>query len=235
VDDLSQFFAQILVKGIDETHEDRYFSLALSGGSTPRSIFQYLAVNFRETITWKRVLVFWSDERCVPPDSPESNFRMTRENLLDHIPIPSDNIIRIKGEADPMDEALHYTETVRQFLPSFNGIPRFDLMMLGVGIDGHTASIFPDNLSLFKSEKLFEVVEHPQTRQQRITATGNLINNSSRIVFLATGDTKSKIVKMILEHKSGSEKFPASLVYPVKGELLWLLDDKAARSIIKNP
>ncbi|HSL85377.1 MAG TPA: 6-phosphogluconolactonase, partial [Bacteroidales bacterium] len=142
-EDLSQFFAQYLVKGIGETHADCSFSIALSGGSTPRSIFQYLAVNFRETIAWKRVLVFWSDERCVSPDSPESNFRMTRENLLDHIPIPSDNIIRIMGEADPLGEAERYAETVRKFVPSFNGIPRFDLMMLGVGMDGHTASIFP--------------------------------------------------------------------------------------------
>ena len=105
VNDLSLFFAQYLAKSIDEIPDGRFFSAAFSGGSTPRSIFQYLAASFRERIAWKRLLVFWSDERCVPPDDQQSNFWLTMENLLDHVPIPAGNINRIKGEADPLPEA----------------------------------------------------------------------------------------------------------------------------------
>jgi len=228
IDELAQFFAKQIAIRIGNCPEGDFFSIALSGGSTPRAIFQYLAANFRNSIAWERLLVFWSDERCVAPDDQESNYRMTKENLLDHVPIPASNIFRIKGETDPSAEAERYAETVRQFVPSYNNIPRFDLMMLGLGEDGHTASIFPDKLNLFTSEELFVVAEHPQTKQQRVTATGTLINNSSVIVFLVTGEAKAGMVSSVLEHIAGSENLPATLVSPFKGELLWLLDEKAA-------
>lgn len=228
VDELSHFFAQQIAMRIGGYTEGDFFSIALSGGSTPRSIFQYLATKHRESIAWERLLIFWSDERCVAPNDQESNYRMTKESLLDHVPIPATNIFRIKGEADPSEEAARYAEAVRQFVPSFNGIPCFDLMLLGLGEDGHTASIFPGNLHLFKSKEFFVVAEHPQTKQQRISATGTLINNSHTVAFLVTGEAKSEMVSLVLEHRSGSENLPASLVRPVNGELLWLLDEKAA-------
>jgi len=214
--------------------EKHFFSIALSGGSTPSSIFQYLAANFRETLAWDRLLVFWSDERCVAPDDHESNFRMTKESLLDHVPIPTTNIFRIKGEDNPALEAERYAKAVGQFIPSYNDIPRFDLMMLGLGDDGHTASIFPGNLHLFNSKKLFEIAEHPKTMQKRITATGTLINNAQTVAFLVTGEAKSEMAATVLYRKPGSENLPASLVDPVNGDLLWLLDEKAAGKLQTN-
>lgn len=233
-DELSQFFAEMIVERLKVLPKERFCSIVLSGGSTPQSIFQYLAIKHKKSIAWERLLIFWSDERCVAPDDQESNYRMTKESLLDKVSIPATNIFRIKGEADPSAEVARYTEAVRQFVPSYNDIPRFDLMMLGLGEDGHTASIFPGNLHLFKSKELFVVAEHPQTKQQRITSTGVLINNSKTVVFLATGEAKSAIVSTVIEAKSGSENLPASLVHPENGELFWLLDEKAASKLINK-
>ncbi|KAF0131523.1 MAG: 6-phosphogluconolactonase [Bacteroidetes bacterium] len=231
-DELSQFFAQYIISRINACAEGDFFSIALSGGSTPMAIFQYLTANYRVSIPWHRLLVFWSDERCVAPDDQESNYRMTKENLLNQVPIALENIFRIKGENDPAEEAEEYASIVKQFVPSTNDIPQFDLIMLGLGEDGHTASIFPESLQLFYSEKLFVVAEHPLTRQQRITATGTLINNSKAVVFIVTGKSKSKIVRLVIDQESENRHLPASLVNPEKGELLWLLDEEAAGIII---
>lgn len=230
-DDLSRFFGKKLSSLIQDIPDGKFFSIALSGGSTPKAVFQYLAMNFREQINWEKLMIFWSDERCVAPDDHQSNFKMTKDSLLDHLPVPAANIFRIMGENDPSAEAARYAEAVRQFVPPINDIPRFDLMMLGLGEDGHTASIFPGNLHFFNSKELFVVAEHPQTKQLRITATGNLINNSRTVAFLVTGEAKSEMVSLVIEHKSGSENLPASLVQPVKGELLWLLDEKASSKL----
>jgi 6-phosphogluconolactonase len=232
VDQLAAFFTDDLAAKINETPDGRFFSWALSGGSTPKVLFQYLAQNFRKKISWEKVLVFWSDERCVAPDDQQSNYRMTKESLLNYVPIPAANIFRIKGEADPSEESERYSEAVMQIVPSFNNIPRFDFMMLGLGEDGHTASIFPGNLHLFDSKHLFEVAEHPQTKQKRITATGNLINHSATVAFLVTGEAKSEIAYHVLGHQLGSEKLPAAQIFPNNGELLWLMDEKAAGKIL---
>jgi 6-phosphogluconolactonase len=231
IDDLSQFFAQLLAARIKEIPEGEFFSMALSGGSTPKLVFEYLASNFRDKIDWKKVLLFWSDERCVGPQSDESNYRMAKESLLDHIPVPAKNIFRIKGESDPDTETRRYSDVVRQNIPSYTNYPQFDFMMLGLGDDGHTASIFPGNLDLFKSRFLFEVAKHPLTGQKRITGTGNLTNQAHTVIFVVTGETKAEIIARIIEKKEGSEKLPASLVLPQNGELFWLLDDKAAKKL----
>ena len=228
INELSNFFAQQLIKRIQNIPEGQFFSMALSGGSTPRAVFQYLALNFSNQITWEKILIFWGDERCVAPENDESNYRMAKESLLDQVPIPANNIFRIKGEANPSDEADRYAKVVYQHVFSQNNIPQFDFMMLGLGDDGHTASIFPGNLHLFSSDKLFEVAEHPQTKQKRITASGKLINQSLTVAFFATGESKSAMVATVLDRKEEWEKLPASLVYPKNGELIWLLDDKAA-------
>lgn len=232
-DDLSLFFAHKLAEGIRITKENSFFSLALSGGTTPGKVFSFLSLNFSESIEWRKVRVFWGDERCVAPESNDSNFRMAKENLLDHIPIPANQIFRIRGEAEPEIESERYTEVVKHFATSERLIPRFDLMMLGLGDDGHTASIFPVNTGLFNSDKLFEVTEHPQTKQKRITATGKLINQARDIVFLVTGENKAEMVSRIIERKPGWEQLPASLVKPVDGDLIWLLDEQAALKLLK--
>lgn len=234
IDELSQFFTKKLASLVKETPGGSYFSMALSGGSTPRQVFDYMALHSGDQIDWHKMLVFWGDERCVEPESEESNFRMAKERLLDFIPIPAINIFRIKGESDPYVEAERYSEIVRRHVLSQNNIPRFDLMMLGLGEDGHTASIFPDNPGLFKSDRLFEVSENPYTKQQRITATGKIINQARHIVFLVTGQSKAEMVARIIERKEGWDKLPAGMVFSASGEQTWWLDDRAASGLMKT-
>lgn len=228
IDELSHFFALKLIARIRETPAGHFFSLVLSGGSTPRKVFEYLALNFRDHIAWQKILVFWGDERCVVPESDESNYKMAKESLLDQIPIPADNIFRIKGETDPHFESDRYAEVVRQHVPSYHNIPQFDFMLLGLGDDGHTASIFPANIHLFSNDKLYVVSENPFTKQKRISVTGKIINQAKTVVFLVTGESKAEIIYSVIEKKAGWDKLPASLVRPENGELLWLLDKEAA-------
>lgn len=234
IDELSQFFAEKLASLVKEKPVGSFFAMALSGGSTPRLVFKYLASNFRDRIDWQKILVFWGDERCVTPESDESNFRMAKESLLDHVPIPANNIFRIKGEDDPFVEAGRYADAVRQHVLSTHNIPQFDFMMLGLGEDGHTASIFPGNLYLFCSDKLFEVAEHPYSKQKRITSTGKIINHAKTVIFLVTGESKAKMVSWIIEKKDEWEKLPSSKIHPEKGELFWLLDKQAALKLFKT-
>ncbi len=231
IEKLSLYFAERLSEYVSKTPADRFFSLVLSGGSTPKVVFEFIASNFKNKINWSKVIIFWGDERCVSPESGESNYKMASDSLLKHIQIPDANIFRIKGEDDPATEAKRYSEIASKLIPSVNGNPQFDLIMLGLGEDGHTASIFPNNIHLFDSEKLFEVSEHPDTKQKRITATGKIINNSKTVSFLATGKNKSEKVHQILEKKSKWKFYPTSLVEPKNGELIWLLDNLAAEQL----
>lgn len=229
--DLSQFLAEILVRDIDRVEHEQYYSLALSGGSTPLDLFRYLSENFVERISWDKLLIFWVDERCVPPESDESNYKAAYETLLQNVPVPDSNVFRIRGEADPQAEARQYSELVSANIPFYNGVPQFDLMLLGLGGDGHTASIFPDNMNLLNTSNLYEVAVKPDNRQKRITATGKLINNSARVCFVVTGKEKAEIVSNILDKKSGWDRYPAARVNPASGQLLWLLDQGAALNL----
>lgn len=231
IDELSHFFAQKLADDIQKKSSGNHYSIALSGGSTPRKVFEYMALHFKDQIDWHKVKVFWSDERCVDPQSEESNYRMAKESFLDKVPIPANNIFRIHGEADPMLEAERYSEIIRQHIPAQNDIPRFDVMMLGLGDDGHTVSIFPGNLHLFTSNKLCEVALNPYTKQKRITVTGKLINHAKTVLFLVTGKSKADMVARVIERKTGWFSLPAPMVNPVDGELLWLLDEPAASDL----
>lgn len=234
-DALSLAFAGMLARDIDRIASDEYYSVALSGGSTPLHLFRYLSENFSEKIDWKRLLIFWGDERCVPPESDESNYKMAYENLLQNVPIPETNIFRIRGEEDPKTEAKLYSDLVRANISFFNEIPQFDLILLGMGSDGHTASVFPDNIHLFDSYSLFDVSVKPDTKQKRITATGKLINNALKVLFLVTGKEKAEIVTQIIEKKEGWEKLPAARVKPVSGQLIWMLDENAAGKLSRIP
>lgn len=225
---LAQSFAAILIKDLDRIESDHYYTIALSGGSTPEYIFSYLSDNYAGRISWEKLLVFWGDERCVPPEDRESNYRMAYESLLQNVPIPDANVFRIRGEDDPAAEARQYAELVTGVVPFFNGLPQFDLMLLGLGDDGHTASIFPDRPDLFTSSKLYEVAVKPDTGQKRITVTGRLINNASKVYFIVTGKGKASMVAKIIEGKSGSDQYPASLVKPASGHEVWMLDTEAA-------
>jgi 6-phosphogluconolactonase len=209
----------------------QYFSIALSGGSTPMAIFTILAERYRDRIDWSKLAFFWGDERCVPPSDPESNYRMTNENLFSRLSYPELNFCRIQGEDDPAAEAARYSGRVDSMLPHANGLPQFDLVMLGLGEDGHTASIFPHNIGLFNSDRLFEPSTHPVSGQIRITATGKLINNAREVWFIATGAGKAEKVAQVIRKQEGWEKLPASLVRPASGKLVWLLDEAAAAGL----
>lgn len=208
--------------------KEQYYSIALSGGSTPLSIFKIIAGKYNGKIDWKRVAIFWGDERCVPPSDNESNYRMAYENLFKFLNIPELNFCRIIGENDPESESKRYSEKVDTMLPHQNGIPQFDLFLLGLGEDGHTASIFPHNIELFHSNRLFETSAHPVTKQIRVTATGKLINNAREVIFIVTGSGKAQRVAQIIHHHPGWEALPASLAKPTDGQLIWLLDEAAA-------
>lgn len=231
MDELSLYFGELLKEHINALPEEETFSIALSGGSTPKAVFRFIAEHFNKEIDWEKVQLFWGDERCVPPDDKESNYRMAKENLLDKVPIPEANIFRIKGENHPLEEALKYKKVVEQNVPMVEVMPVFDLFMLGMGEDGHTASVFPDHPELFRSDKLFEVAIQPETGQQRITATGRLINHSRMIVFLVTGEAKSTVAANILNKTENWRKFPASMVHPHNGKTYWLLDEEAASKL----
>jgi 6-phosphogluconolactonase len=232
-DELSQFFAELIIEGTKKIGPTDLFSMSLSGGSTPKAIFNYLATNYKEKIEWNKIKIFWGDERCVAPENEESNYKMTNDFLLKHVSIPNKNIYRIKGENNPEIESHRYAEITKEQIRLNRGIPQFDLIMLGLGEDGHTASIFPDNLKLFENDNLFAPAQNPYNKQVRISATGKLINNASLIVFLVTGESKAEMVSRIINQTEGNLKFPASFVKPLSGDIYWLLDEKAASKLKK--
>ena len=213
------------------SRQEGFRSIALSGGSTPKIWFDLLAEQYRGDLPWKDFLFFWGDERCVPPGDPESNYRMTREHLLEKVPVPENHVFRIRGEAMPGIEAIRYGNVLREQLPEVDGTPRFDLVVLGMGDDGHTASIFPHEMPLWDAEQPCVVATHPETGQKRISISGRIINNARQVVFLVTGAAKAARVRQIHEKLEGFEKLPASRVAPKNGRLLWMLDTAAAAEL----
>jgi 6-phosphogluconolactonase len=207
-------------------------TIALSGGSTPKSLFDYWATLPAQEIDWTKIKFFWGDERCVPPTHAESNYKMTKEHLFDFVQVPPGNIYRILGENDPATEAKRYGETLKHELATANGIPSFDIMMLGMGDDGHTASIFPHQIDLWHSEDLCVTATHPVSGQIRVSVSGKVINAARNVVFLVTGENKADKVEEIINHpEQAAKKYPAALVQPDSGNLLWLLDELAAQRL----
>lgn len=232
LDELSEYFALELKRQVDATPDK--FNIALSGGNTPGYVFKYLAEHSPETIKWNKINFFWGDERCVPQEDNESNYKMAYDSLLSAISVPEKNIFPIKGEDDPESEAKRYSEIIYKTLPQRNKLPKFDLILLGLGEDGHIASIFPDQLHLFDSNNICAVAIHPATKQKRITITGKVINNAGNIFFIVTGKAKSKIVDDILTKRNNTVKYPAGLINPVNGKLTWLIDTEAAKYLRGN-
>ena len=228
--ELADNFAGELVKMIMESSkEKRLLTIALSGGYTPELLFSLLGEHYSDSVIWNYVHFFWVDERCVPPDDPESNFGMTRRKLIERIDIPSSNIHRIRGENNPENEASRYSHEISDFTRQRDGLPLFDIIMLGLGEDGHTASIFPGNEELFHSDDICEVTVHPVTRQKRITLTGRIINNAEFVTFIVTGKKKADVVEKIIKKNRPDVIFPASYVVPLYGVLRWFLDEDAGR------
>lgn len=227
--DLAMKFAEEIVTVISESARlHGSVSIALSGGSTPELLYSVIADRFSHSADWKTVRFFWGDERCVPPGDIESNYGMARRCLLDKIKIPGSNIHRIRGENDPLFEVIRYSGEVRTNTRSGDGFPVFDLVILGLGEDGHTASIFPSDISSLDSDNICEVAFHPVTMQKRITLTGRVINNADRITFLVTGKKKAGIIGKIINKRSSGQNIPAARIVPVHGVLKWLMDEEAA-------
>lgn len=228
--DLAKEFAREMVNMIVESAEkDEQFTVALSGGSTPELLYTLLSENFAETLPWQYVQIFWGDERCVPPDNAESNFGMTMRKLLSKIEIPSHNIHRIRGEDDPVKEAVRYSEEVSLFTRKRDGMPLFDLILLGLGEDGHTASIFPGHPELLDSDKIYDVALHPVTMQKRISLTRRVINNADSVTFLVAGNKKEEVVEKLFRKDPAALNYPASYIVPVHGRLSWFIDKEAGR------
>jgi len=227
--ELAEKFAEEMVTLADEYEKaGSCMTIALSGGSTPELLFSVLGDHFSRSVNWEIVHFFWGDERCVPPDDPESNFGMVQRSLFRKIGIPASNLHRIRGESDPSGEALRYSLEVEEHTTKKYGWPVFDLIILGLGEDGHTASIFPSNVTLLESENICEVAIHPASGQKRITLTGRVLNNAVRVAFLVTGSKKAGIVEKILKSQSSAQNYPASFIVPSYGELTWFLDREAA-------
>jgi 6-phosphogluconolactonase len=227
--ELAEKFAEELVKMVAESEKDRTpFRIALSGGSTPELLYSVIGDHYSKSLKWDNVHFFWGDERCVPSDSQESNYGVARRSLLGKIAIPESNIHPIRGEFDPEGEAVRYSAEIEKNTRKRGGLPVFDLIILGLGEDGHTASIFPSNSGLLDSEKICAVSFNPFSMQKRITLTGRIINNADMVTFLVTGRKKADIVDKILNYDPGTHNFPAARIVPVYGELFWFLDKEAA-------
>jgi len=206
------------------------FAVALSGGSTPYVTYTLVASDeFAARVDWPRVHVFWGDERCVPPDHPESNFRLAEEALLSRVPIPPDNVHRVRGELEPEVAAQAYAAELRTFFGA--QWPRFDLVLLGMGDDGHTASLFPGSAALHETARsVVAVTAHYQDRPAyRVTLTTPAINAAWRVLFLIAGVSKADIVQAVLEGPDG--RFPAQEICPTSGHLTWLMDAAAASKL----
>jgi 6-phosphogluconolactonase len=206
--------------------ESELFSLVLSGGSTPALTYQQLTEQARnQVLDGSRFQVFWGDERCVPADHKESNYRMAREKMLDHLPIPTDNIHRIACDNDPQAGAIAYENLLRSLFPG-QAFPAFDLVLLGIGDDGHTASIFPRTDILQEQHRWVAPVYVPKFESWRISLTLPALNAARKVIFLVTGEDKAAIVQKILEADDPSESYPAQLIQP-SGDVIWLLDEQA--------
>lgn len=210
---------------------DQTIHIALSGGSTPKIVFDYLAGHFGNEIDWSKIKFYWGDERCVPPTDDESNYKMTVDHLLSKIEMPSFNIFRVLGENDPEGEAKRYSQVLDTELPKANDIPQFDLVMLGMGDDGHTVSIFPDSITLWDAEENCVVATHPGSGQKRVTITGKIVNNAKAVAFLVTGTGKAEKVREIIKQENNFKLYPANLVHPTDGDLIWFMDQDAAQGI----
>ncbi len=213
--------------------------IALSGGHTPRATFQLLAdpqQPYRARVPWEKLEIYWVDERCVPPDHPDSNYRMTREALLDHVPIPPEQVHRMQGELDPEEAAAKYESELRnQFRLEGAQGPIFDLLELGMGDDGHTASIFPHTAAVHEMMRIVVANHVPHQKYEwRITLAWPVIVEARSLYFVIAGENKAEALRRVLEGPYDPEALPSQLIQPRSGKLLMLLDRQAA-SLLPAP
>lgn len=207
---------------------EKIFNIAFSGGSTPAVMYELWANEFRNITPWDRMRVFFVDERCVPPTSVDSNYNLINERLLSQVPIDPLHVFRILGEDDPYNEAIRYSNLIKRELPINHDFPQFDIVLLGIGADGHTSSIFPDQKELLVSKKIYVVTQQPVSGLQRIALTGQPILNANHIFFLVMGADKSKILhSIVVENK----QCPASYIIERRADVEIFSDHKASNKI----
>lgn len=222
-EELANVFADQLMSWINEFSGDAYH-LAISGGKTPNLLFGILASQYASSPLWQKVHIWWVDERMVPPTHAESNYGVAQKLLFSQISIPEENIHRIKGENNPEEEALSYSNQIKNSLQEKDGWPVFNLILLGMGDDGHTASIFPDQLVLLESKQICEVAIHPSSGQKRVTLTGQVINSAMKRCFLVTGKEKVTILYEIINKSPKSKFLPAFYIEDSR----WYIDKAAS-------
>jgi 6-phosphogluconolactonase len=232
--DLFQAAAEEVIRTATEAIAKRgRFAIALSGGSTPRSLFTLIAANASASLPWDRMFFFWGDERHVPPNDPDSNYRMANETLLSKVAIPPANIFRIPAEnPDASAAAEAYEQTLIKFFEVGPGeVPRFDLILLGMGPDGHTASLFPETAVLQENSRLVVANWVEKLKTHRITFTLPLLNAARSVAFLVSGTDKAAVLHEVLEGSDAGEKYPSKLVRPGEGKLIWFVDRAAASQL----
>lgn len=217
-----------LLKWMDEDPQKPFY-IAISGGTSPIILFHVWCELYLKIIDWSRIHIYWVDERCVDPRSAESNFGMTRKMLLEQAPIPEEQIHRIIGEIDADFECKRYTKIVNDTVPQKDGVPIFDLIVLGLGDDGHTASIFPGQESLLTSPEIYVASKKPDSKQERVTMTGKIICSATRTVFFVTGETKASIMQHLLEETERGKSFPAYYIAKNAKKVMFYVDQKAGR------
>lgn len=233
IDQLSHTAAQYIVRVAQEAIATRKrFTFALSGGNTPKKLYGLLATEpYRSQIDWALVELFWSDERCVPPESEDSNYHMALQVMIDQIPIPASQVHRMPAdEADRDAASATYTAELNRVFGT-TGVPAFDLIQLGMGPEGHTASLFPHQPSLHEQQRLVMPVTVPKPPPPRLTFTPLLLNAAHNILFLVTGQDKADAVQEVLEGEYNPDEYPAQIVRPEHGDVTWMFDTAAAAKL----
>ncbi len=229
LEDLNRTAADLFTAQADSAIRERdHFLVALNGGNTPSPLFKLLAADFREKVDWSKAHIFWGDERCVPSNDPGSSYGQARDLFLRHIPIAAANVHPVNTDLDPVEAAKDYALTLKQFATPPLEWPRFDLLYLGMGEDGHTASLFPGS-PVDVTEPVIAVTAQYQDRPaQRITMTAPVFNSARMVVSMATGEKKAVTLAEVLGGRYNPELYPAQRIEPKDGRLIWLMDDDAA-------
>jgi 6-phosphogluconolactonase len=234
--DLFQAAAEEVIRVAKDAIAQRgRFTLALSGGSTPKSLYTLIAANASSSLPWDRIFFFWGDERHVPPTDAQSNYRMAKETILSKVPVPPGNIFPVPTEnSDASAVAAAYEQTLQKFFDVAPGkFPRFDLVLLGMGPDGHTASLFPETAALHEQSRLVVANWVEKLNTSRITFTLPVLNAAREVVFLVSGADKASVLHEVLEGSAPGEKYPSKLVRPNDGKLVWFVDRAAASELSK--
>ena len=230
---LSTAAAEIFVQaGMSAIEARGRYLVALSGGSTPSRMYRLLASDaYRDKVNWEQTFIFWGDERCVPPEDEGSNYHQAYESLLSQVPVPGENILRVKGELIPYEASIDYAQVLKKYGDVDREWPRFDLALLGMGEDGHTASLFPGSPIGVASPTLAVTADYQSRPAKRVTLTPLVFNSARKVLFLVTGVNKAVTLTRVLNDDSMPEQYPAQRIQPMDGEVVWLVDEAAASKL----